>query len=213
MSEVLPPLREDADVKAWFYLDRWRDIEDWAALRPEARRLLNQYLLNLAPYFEQLGAGLDAEDDNDLQEDQDWRWLGLRRRSWQCADLQAASIGLQWYPDKLLTPADENEWPFLGVYVEVRNEDGELRRAIANELASVRSRQGGRQRGNYLFWRYVRPADGAQAVDPHELARRALEGFRELWDAAAPILDAALAAAGTAPAGSDPDPQAPSSPA
>jgi hypothetical protein len=186
-----PPPRDEADAKAWFYLDHWRDIEEWAALRQEARLLLNRHLLDLSSCFEQLTAELDAEEASDLEDD-NWRWLGLRRRSWRRTGIQNASIGLQWYPEKLFAPGDANEWPFIAVYVEAEDEGHEVRRAITNELAGARSRLAGRQTTNYPLWRYVRPTDRAPSVDPYELAQGALASFRELWEAAEPILNAAL---------------------
>jgi hypothetical protein len=194
VPETFPPPRDDADAKAWFYLDHRRYIEVWAGLRLEAGRLFDRYLIALAPDFEQLASELDAEWDGALDMDGvSWRWLGLRRASWDHLGLQKASIGLQWYPDKLLQPGNEYEWPFLSVYVPAQGQDDQRRRSITDALAGVRSALGGRQTGDWLFWRYVQPADGAESVGPDELARSGLDGFRDLWTAAAPILDAVQA--------------------
>ena len=189
MPETFPRPRDNADAKAWFYLDRRRFIEEWADLRLEAAGLFDRYLIALAPDFEQLASELDAEWYGVL-DGEPWRWLGLRRASWEHVGLQEATIGLQWYPDKLFQPGNDNEWPFLGVYLPARGSGDQRRRSITDALADVRSALGGRQTGNWLFWRYVQPADGAESVDPDALARSGLDGFRDLWTAAAPILDA-----------------------
>lgn len=193
MSETLARPRDDADAKAWFYLDHRRDIEEWAALRLEAGQLLDRYLLDLAPHFERLAAELNADWDGDLEmERHSWRWLGLCRRSWHNVGLQKATIGLEWYPNQLFSPHDKYEWPYLAVYAQSSGQDDVRCLAIKDDLAGVRSRLDGHAAGDYLFWRYVRSADGAQSVDPDELAHRALREFRVLWDAAAPVLDNAV---------------------
>ena len=57
------PDRDDADAKAWFYLDNRTDLETWAALRTDASALLDRYLVALAPTFEELAEELGAEPD------------------------------------------------------------------------------------------------------------------------------------------------------
>ena len=115
MLESFPP-RDDADAKAWFYLDRRRDIEERAGLRSDAAELFDRYLIAQAADFE--------------------------------------------------------------------------RRAVFHALADVRSALSGSAGRDWPFWRYVRPAVGAGSVDPAELARSGLQKCRNLWAAAAPILDA-----------------------
>lgn len=92
--------------------------------------------------------------------------------------------------DKLFQPGNDNEWPFLGVYLEAQGQDDQRRRAVAKALTDVRSTLNGSVGRNWPFWRYVRPAVGAGSVDPSELACSGLQEFRHLWDAAAPIPDA-----------------------
>ena len=190
MDERAPRPRDDADAKAWFYLDRRRDIEEWAALRPDAAELFDRCLIALAPNFEQLADELGAEYDPQLRDDTNFRWLGVRRASWKDSGLHAVTIGLQWYPDKLFQPHNANEWPFLGIYVPVQGQDLQRRRSLADGLADLRSALGGKATGDWLYWRYVRPTDRPESVDPDELARTALQEFRKLWAAATPILDA-----------------------
>lgn len=82
MLESFPP-RDDADAKAWFYLDRRRDIEEWAGLRSDAAELLDRYLITQAPDFERLADEFDAEYDTQPNDDAKFRWLGPRRASWK----------------------------------------------------------------------------------------------------------------------------------
>ena len=189
MLESFPP-RDDADAKAWFYLDRRRDIEEWAGLRSDAAELFDRYLIALAPDFERLADEFDAEYDTWVNDGAKFRWLGLRRASWKDFGLDTATIGLQWYPDKLFQPANDNEWPFLGVYLEAQSQDDQRRRTVAKELEDVRSTLSGKASRNWPFWRYIRPAAGTESVDPGGLAHSGLQEFRNLWAAAAPILDA-----------------------
>lgn len=190
MVESSPRPRDDADAKAWFYLDRRRDIEEWADLRSDAAELFDRYLIDLAGDFERLAVELDVEYVPQLGDGAKLRWLGLRRASWKSAGLETATIGLQWYPDKLLQPGNGDKWPFLGVYLEAQGRDDQRRRALADALADVRSALDGKASKDWLFWRYVRPADGARSVDPDGLARSCLQQFCDLWAAAAPLLDA-----------------------
>jgi hypothetical protein len=60
---IMLPQREEVDAKAWFYLDHRQDIETWAALRDDASRLVDRYLVALAPTFEELAVELDAEPE------------------------------------------------------------------------------------------------------------------------------------------------------
>lgn len=189
MLESFPP-RDDADAKAWFYLDRRRDIEEWAGLRSGAAELFGRYLITLVPDFERLADEFDAEYDTQLNDDAKFRWLGLRRASWKDFGLDTATIGLQWYPDKLFQPRNASEWPFLGVYLQAQGQADQRRRTVVHALADVRSALSGSVGRDWPFWRYVRPTAGAESVDPGELARSALQEFRDLWAAAAPILDA-----------------------
>lgn len=73
MVEPFPRPRDDADAKAWFYLDRRRDIEEWADTRPDAAELFDRYLTALASVFEQLADELDAEYNPQLEDDRKFR--------------------------------------------------------------------------------------------------------------------------------------------
>lgn len=187
MSESPPRSRDDADAKAWFYLDHQHDIEEWAALRQEGRQLLERHLLGLGPAFGQLATRLNADAAYDLDSKAE-RWVGLRRSSWHHADLQTASIRLQWHRDKLFIVNSAYEWPFVGVHVSAQ--DPERQGVIADALAAVRLRLRGTESEHWPFWRFVQPSSDSTSVDPEELARRALQEFSDVWNAAAPILDA-----------------------
>lgn len=86
---------------------------------------------------------------------------GLRRTSWDDFGLHGITIGLQWYADKLFQPHHDNEWPFLGIYVPAQGQERQRRRSLADALADVRSALKGKATGDWLYWRYVRPTDGA----------------------------------------------------
>lgn len=188
MSDPEFPDRDDADAKAWFYLDNRTDIETWGALRTDASALLDRYLVALAPTFEELAEELGAEPDVGEIEAGSWPRVGLRRASWTHAGITDVSIVVQWERARLLKPGP-NEWPFTAVLMSSEQEDAERRRQIADAAAPVRSKLKGQKAYRWPHWRYeTTPAD-APGLDPDALARAAVASFRELWEVAAPILD------------------------
>ena len=188
MSDPDFPARDDADAKAWFYLDNRTDIETWVGLRTDAIALLDRYLVALGPTFEELAEELNAEPDVDELEAGAWPRVGLRRASWTYAGLADVSIVLQWDRARLLKPGP-NEWPFTAVLLSADQDDEERRRQIADALAPVRSKLKGKKAYRWPHWRYEGTPADAPGLDPDALARTAVAGFRELWEVAAPILD------------------------
>ncbi|SDM10713.1 hypothetical protein SAMN05660642_01685 [Geodermatophilus siccatus] len=188
MSERLVPTREDADAKAWFYLDHRHDIETWAALRAEGRQLLDKHLVGVAAQLEELAEELDAElETNDLDSGS-WPRAGLRLPTWQYHGTADVSVVIQWERARLLTPGS-NEWPYVAVRLPADAAEEERRRQISDAMRTVRSQLKGSSSRTFPFWRYVQPLSSA-SLDPAALIRDVLIAFRQLWDAAAPALDA-----------------------
>ncbi|WP_324276374.1 hypothetical protein [Blastococcus brunescens] len=191
LDPITLPEREDADAKAWFYLDHRQDIEIWAALRDDAAQLLNRYLVDLAPTFEKLAVEIDAEPEfSDELESGQWPTLGLRRATWHHHGVADLSVVLEWERPRLLKPG-RNTWPFVAVRLPRSQEDPQRRRQVTEAVAPVHAQlKGGRKEIVWPYYRYVLPPTGAPALDPAAYLTGLVASFRELWDVAAPALDA-----------------------
>lgn len=188
MSDPHTPARDDADAKAWFYLDHRDDIETWAALRSDARQLLDKHLVGVADEMAELADQFGVElDTGDLESGSKPR-AGPRRQSWHYNGIADVSVVVQWERARLLTPGS-NEWPWVAVRVPAAAADDGRGKQIIEGMKPVRSLLKGQSSAAYPLWRYVRPPAGA-AVNPGAFVDDVLTSFRELWDAAAPILDA-----------------------
>ncbi|MGY1751496.1 hypothetical protein [Blastococcus sp. SYSU D01042] len=188
MSDPIVPTREDADAKAWFYLDHRHDIETWAALRAEGRQLLDKHLVGVVAQLEELAEELDAElETNDLDSGS-WPRAGLRRPIWQHNEIADVSVVIQWERARLLTPGP-NEWPYVAVRLPADAADEERRRQISDAMRPVRAELKGSSTRTLPFWRYVQPPAAGAPLDPDALIHDVEIAFRQLWDAAGPVLD------------------------
>lgn len=195
--------RDDADVQAWFYLDHRQDIETWSALVSDARRLVDRHLVALTPTFEELAAQLDAEPVfSELEDDSDqWPWLGLRRRAWQHAGMADISVVLEWDRFNLLSRG-RYKWPFVAVRLPRAQQDGPRRHQITDAVAPVHTQlRGGRKAGPWPYYRFIIPPGEIAKFDMAAYADSLVTGFRELWETAAPALDALHAGDAAATAG------------
>ena len=182
------PPRDDADAKAWFYLEHRRDIEAWAAIQGDASLLLERYFLFLAEQLEELAEELNAETSSEDLESGPLPRFGLRRRSWNHAVLGDVTVAAGWDRSNLLRRG--NEWPYVGVHVTPDQEDGERRRRITDAVSRLRSQPGMHKSYRWPAWKYVRPRTDAAGVDPEALAREWCSSFRQLWHDSASALDA-----------------------
>lgn len=187
MSDLELPDRDDADAKAWFYLDNRADIEVWAALRADGRQVLDRYLVAAAPLIEELAEALGAEPDGGEVETGAWPRTGLRRTSWQHEGVHDVRIVVGWDRATLLTPG-RNEWPWVGVCLPSDLADSERRKKVAEALKPVHAAMKGQTSQGYPYWRSVQPPAGP--LNPDALVRDILASFQEIWEVAAPALDA-----------------------
>lgn len=187
MSDANRNERDDADAKAWFYLDHRHDIETWVALRADARQLLDRHLVGVADRMEELAEEFDAELWRQDLDSGSWPTVGLRRPTWQHDGTVDVSIVIQWERSRLLTPGG-NEWPYVAVRLPIE-EAGEMRRReVSDAMKPARDQVKGSHSRTYPVWRYIKPHAGAP-VDPDELLHSLVTSFRQLWDAAATALD------------------------
>ncbi|TYP86911.1 hypothetical protein [Blastococcus xanthinilyticus] len=195
MSDPIVPSREDADAKAWFYLGHRPDIETWAGLRAEGRQLLEKHLMGVAGQVEELAEDFDAEFETNDLDSGSWPRAGLRRATWTHDGIADVSVVIQWERARLLTPGS-NEWPYVAVRLPADAADEERRRQLSEAMKPVRAQLAGSSSRTFPFWRYVHPPAGVP-LDPHSLVADLGAAFRELWDAAAPVLDALHARPGS----------------
>lgn len=186
MSDDRFPARDDADAKAWFYLDHRADIEQWAALRADASELVERHLLILADELPELAAEFGAECYQADLETGSWPRFGLRRESWRLGGTDVAIV-VEWERSRLLRAG--NEWPYVGIRTGREQANEGRRLAIAEALAPLRSAEKMKKSQVWPAWRYVTPAAGS-SLDPTELALEVERQMRALWTAAAPVIDA-----------------------
>lgn len=179
--------RDEADAKAWFYLDHREDIEAWAALRSEGKALLEKYLVGIATdldeFAEEVGA---ARETTDLA-DGSWPTVGLYRTSWATGGVVDADVVVQWERSRLLARGAGTEWPYVGVRVRTDLDDTARRSQISEALRPFRSQFTGKPSRNFPCWDHVR-ASGP--LDPEAYVADVLAAYRRLWVAVAPALDA-----------------------
>jgi hypothetical protein len=178
------PLRNPADAKAWFYLERRADIEDWAAQREDAAALLVRYLRVLETPLSEMAGDVSADFDLDSLDDGKFRVMGLRRPQWSWQGVNDVAVTMEWDPKTLLSPSKENPWPFVAVR---HSGDRERFKILKAALAPAVKRLGGSSQHPWAYWRFQKPS--TRAVDPQLLAEDLIAGFRQLWEEAAPMLD------------------------
>jgi hypothetical protein len=189
-DEIDFPARDDADAKAWFYLDHRSDLEKWAAQRNDAAEVLQQYLRSLEPAMAEMAGAVDAEVDQKEYDDGAYGVIGIHRVAWTHDGLNDVSVTMEWEPESLLDPNGRNEWPYTAVRFHGDKDDKERWRQLQSALAPVRKRGQGRSGYPWPYWRYAYPPAHMLALEPEALARTFFTSFRQLWDEAAPILDA-----------------------
>ncbi|GIE28437.1 hypothetical protein Ait01nite_014820 [Actinoplanes italicus] len=181
-DEIGFPLRNPADAKAWFYLERRADIEEWAAQRDDAAALLVRYLRVLETPLSEMADDVGADVDLDGLDEGRFRVMGLRRQQWSGQGFDVA-VTVEWDPKTLLSTGKDNPWPFVAVR---HRGDRERFKTVKAAFVPVVKRLGGASQHPWAYWRFQKPATGA--VDPEQLTRDVLAGFRQLWDEAATIL-------------------------
>lgn len=183
--------RDEADAKAWFYLDHRHDIEEWAALRSDGRLLLEKYLLGMSERLARFASFVGAEIGTRQLEEGRWPSMFLTRSTWTGGSGTATNqpdvdIAFQWDRSGLLRPG-VNEWPYVAVRVDENGLDPKRRASLVDAVLPARSEFTRRPLEGYLCWEYVRQPAGA--VDPAGLLDNAMAAIQRLWELAAPALD------------------------
>jgi hypothetical protein len=181
------PQRQPADAKAWFYLERRQDIEDWAAQREDAATLLERYLRALEPPLSGMAGEVEADFHPEGLGDGKFQVMGLRRAGWTWRGVNDVAVVVEWDPKTLLKRHSPNEWPFVAVRYCGDRSDVDRFRALQSALAPAVKRLDGHCLKPWPYWRFEKPATGV--VEPERLVSDLLASFRRLWDEAASVLD------------------------
>jgi hypothetical protein len=171
VSEPAGP--DDRAAKALFYLRHREDIEEWAALRSEARDYLGLALLGLGSEVTALADELGCEvfigpDDG---------MMTIYRAEWKTRSADI-SIGFGWDTRRLLTPNTYTEWAWVGAYLEGR--DSTRGRAYTEALKPMKQRHGYAAGSPWAVWRPVVPQTG-RPVEPDDYAAQVLAEVRKAW--------------------------------
>jgi hypothetical protein len=101
------------------------------------------------------------------------------------------SIVLEWERPRLLKPA-RNQWPFVAVRMPRSQQDQQRRSQVVQATGAVHAqlKGGGKVDPPWPYWRYVTPPSDALGLDLSAFADDLIVNFRQLWEVAAPVLDA-----------------------
>ncbi|GAA2014221.1 hypothetical protein [Nocardioides kribbensis] len=179
--------RDEADAKAWFYLDHREDIEAWASLRSEGRALLEKSLVGIATDLDEFAEEVSAARETTELADGSWPTVGLYRTRWATGGIADADVVVQWERSRLLVRGAGTEWPYVGVRIRTDLDDTARRSQICEAVRPFRSQFTGKPSRNFPCWGHVR-ASGP--LDPEAYVADVLAAYRRLWAAVAPALDA-----------------------
>lgn len=175
------------DAKAAFYFQHREQIEEWAALRADARRLLDDALTT------RLG-GLTAPNDQTLVVSHElvsgaYPRVGFQHRGWLPAEVEI-TVSIGWTRGQLLSPSGTS-WPYLGLHLTngpmSKDDRATVRtalRATAIQLGWTLSEQA------WPWWQVINPEPGE--FDPNAYTQRCLTQLTDAWPTVAPVITAAV---------------------
>jgi hypothetical protein len=168
-----------ADEKTAFYFRHRDQIEEWAALRQEARSELIEELNALVELFAETAAAVGAELYRDKGP---YTKVGLTRPHWQAGDLDMAVV-LGWTPKNLLVPGAENPWPYVGILVRGASAGTDAFDRVRESCTrSARELRWSRSERGFPFWVDVPAPTPFSTVSEYArtCAAQALDGWRAL---------------------------------
>lgn len=174
------PFGRTLEPKAWFYLDHRAEIEEWATLRPEAARVLDDALRSRLPALGERLAGELAEASQEAESDEDdTPRVGFYKSEWDALGVDLA-VRFTWSPDDLLDPRTVDQDPWL----ELRAFSSPAPENLVPVARAVRGI--GRSSGGPLAWESVHlPTHAALDLDAYvEHAYRHYLNFWQRIDAA-----------------------------
>lgn len=175
---VNEPLDERA-AKAAFYLRHRDDIEEWAALRSEARAYLELALLGLDTAVAALADELRCEAFVSVDD----AIMTIYRAEWRTRTADV-SIGLGWDRRRLLNPG-YTEWAWVGVYLE--GSGSPRGRDYAAAIKPLKQPLGFSSGSPWFLWRPVAPPPG-RPIEPDDYAAQVLTEVRKAWKDVSPTI-------------------------
>jgi hypothetical protein len=154
------------DIKAEFYLQNWERIEEWAALRTDADRVLDVAMVSrIERVAEQVDADLVEVLPRDLTGGA-WPRIGLAHRHWRQGQGPRLGVYLEWNRRQLFKSGG-NRWPYTGVRVAKDQPLGrELRTRIRTSLTNEARALGWTQSADmWPVYGPVEPNPGPMAAD------------------------------------------------
>ena len=167
------PADDERSAKARFYLKHRDVIEEWAALRADARAYLEPALLALEGPVAQMAAELGVEAYISPED----AIMTLYRSQWRSRSVDL-SVGVGWDSRRLLSPG-YTEWAWVGAYLD--GAESARGRELAARLKALRQPHGFSAGNPWVLWRPVVAAAG-QGIEPDEYAEQVVAEIRRSWD-------------------------------
>ena len=181
-------MNEVDDPRVEFYLKHQNLIDEWAAVRSDARDEAHRFYLSLFDDLDALAQDLDSAkagvtDDN-------WSRVYLYREEWTQPDADPiAMVCLEW---RHATFVDGNR--VVGVRIDASHEAGKaLRRRVGDQVRDMRANAGFGDRSSYYAASKTPPTPEGEYWT-HLSAYRAtlVELISDAWDAFAERIDRAF---------------------
>lgn len=177
----------DIDPKAAFYFRHREHIEEWAALRREARRLLDTALLSRAKSLRPPIQTIDVETDQ--FESDDHARAGYYSELWRPTHF-GVTVCLGWMRHQLLDPSGTT-WPYLGVRVSPTGMSHDARAELRAQLRMPAQHLGLTK--NRTHWPWSRPIEAVQSESDLELyADYCFDELGRAWTALGGAIGTAL---------------------
>ena len=177
------------DAKTEFYFTHRRQIEEWAALRTDARKVVEDALRRLTERAPE-ALGPDVTVVGEQLDGGTWPHISALDPSWSDRGC-LVKLAVAWNRSQLLRPTGSN-WPYVGIHVDARQARAQaLRQAVRAEAGETARQLGWTSNDTYWpFYAYVKPRTGV--VQPEELAEDCLVTLRAGWQRLAPLLEVAV---------------------
>jgi hypothetical protein len=138
------------DEKVAFYLRYRQHIEEWAALREQAGRELEEALVRAVGIMRERPTTPTIIEGDSLQRP----WYGIALELPGAATARVL-VALGWTQSQLMKPSGES-WPYIGI-MSPSTAKGEPVYDTAKDLLrdAARKRQWTRSEGSWVWWRYL----------------------------------------------------------
>jgi hypothetical protein len=174
------------DERIAFYLRNRERIEEWASIRNEASRAVDEWITSIQPEIERLASDVGATFFAASSTENAWPGFRLSRATWGRGPAgNAVSIGLEW--SRGHTNLCSPNLPYVGLRASKATDFG----ISLRETASVRGLRSKRKDFASAWWvaySYVEP----QGEFPElrvQYREVLIDRLRDAWDSYSPIVD------------------------